>query len=77
MMFFVVLSGVKDVSPLNKVYFMQTDTSSIPDARPISQWAYFYVCGADNKDCGAPVPAMPFGYAWVANTENVPEALVG
>jgi hypothetical protein len=77
MMFFVVLSGVKDVSPLNKIYFMQADLSSVPDARPLTQWTYFYICGEKNTNCGDPVPALPFGYAWVANTQNVPTQLVG
>jgi len=77
MMFFVVLSGVKDHSPLNKVYFLQADTSSIPGARAVSQWTYFYVCGQGNSDCGKAVPALPFGYAWIGNTKNVPSDLVG
>jgi len=77
MMFFVVLSGVKDVAPLNKVYFLQADTSKIPDARAVSQWAYFYICGEGNQDCGKAVPALPFGYPWVANTDNVPAVLLG
>jgi hypothetical protein len=78
MMFFVILSGVKDVSPLNKIYFLQADTSKINSARPISQWTYFYVCGASNQDCGSATAALPFGYAWVGGNNNgVPGDLVG
>jgi hypothetical protein len=77
MMFFVVLSGVKDVSPLNKIYFLQADTHMIKGARPISQWTYFYVCGANNQDCGSATAALPFGYAWYGNTNGAPSELVG
>ncbi|KAI9745297.1 MAG: hypothetical protein M1818_001577 [Claussenomyces sp. TS43310] len=77
LMFFVVLGGVSHSTPLNKVHFLQADTSKITGARPISRWNYFYVCGADNRDCGDAVPALPFGYAWIGNTAGVPSALLG
>jgi len=76
-MFFVVLSGVKSDTPLNKTYFLQADTSSISGARPISQWTYFSVCGAGNTDCGASVPALPFGDAWGNGATGVPSGLSG
>jgi hypothetical protein len=78
LMFFVVLSGVKDTTPLNKTWFLQADTSSIAGSgRAVSQWTYFYVCGAGNQDCGRPVPALPFGYAWVGGSAGAPVALIG
>ncbi|KUJ13949.1 putative SUR7 family protein FMP45 [Mollisia scopiformis] len=77
LMFFVVLSGVKDSTPLNKTYFLRTDTSSITGARPISQWTYFYVCGDGNTDCGSPVPDLPFGYAWVGGGSGAPSDFLG
>jgi len=76
-MFFVVLAGVSDVTPLNKTYFLQADTSAIPGARPVSQWTYFYVCGSGNTNCGKPVPALPIGYAWVGNSAGAPTSMVG
>ena len=77
MMFFVVLSGVVDVTPLNKIYFLQADTSKIQGARPISQWTYFYICGENNENCGSATAALPFGYAWLGNTNGVPSDFVG
>jgi hypothetical protein len=78
LMFFVVLSGVTDSVPLNRTWFLQVDTSTIPGAgRAVSQWTYFYICGEGNKDCGAPVPALPLGYAWVGGSEGVPDDLTG
>jgi hypothetical protein len=71
-MFFVVLSGVSDVSPLNKTYFLQADTSKISTARPISQWTYFYICGENNQNCGPATATLPYGYAWSANASGVP-----
>jgi hypothetical protein len=76
--FFVVLSGVRNTTPLNKTYFLQADTSSIAGSgRAISQWTYFYVCGAGNQDCGKPVPDLPFGYAWVGGSAGAPAPLIG
>jgi hypothetical protein len=77
MMFFVVLSGVVDVTPLNKVYFLQADTSSIQNARSISQWTYFYICGQGNTDCGSATAALPFGYAWLNGGNGAPQDLIG
>ena len=77
LLFFVVLSGVTNSTPLNKTYFLSADTSGITGARPISQWTFFYVCGAGNTDCGSPVPDLPIGYAWIGNTAGAPSAMVG
>lgn len=79
LMFFVVLSGYNTSTPLGKIYFLRADTSSFTGARSISQWTYFYVCDDGNTNCGNAVPALPFGYAWVddANNVGVPAELVG
>ncbi|TVY86648.1 Protein SUR7 [Lachnellula willkommii] len=76
-LFFIVLSGVTTKTPFNKTYFLQADTSSIAGARPISRWTFFYVCGDNNQDCGKPVPALPFGYAWVGGGSGAPSKLLG
>jgi hypothetical protein len=76
--FFVVLSGVTNTTPLNKTYFLQAGTSAIAGSgRATSQWTYFYVCGAGNQDCGAAVPDLPIGYAWVGGSTGVPDQLTG
>lgn len=78
LLFFVILSGVTNHTPLRQTYFLQADTSSLTGSgRAISQWTYFYVCGEGNTNCGSPVPALPLGYAWVGGTEGVPADLVG
>ena len=77
LMFFVVLSGVTGTTPLDNTYFLRATTSDIQSARPVSQWTYFYVCGEGNDNCGSPVPALPFGYAWVGGGEGAPDGLTG
>ncbi|EKD18594.1 uncharacterized protein L3040_005947 [Drepanopeziza brunnea f. sp. 'multigermtubi'] len=78
LMLFVVLSGVRDHTPLNKSYFLRADTSSFPGSgRPESYWTFWKTCATPGGSCGATVPAMPFGYAWVGGTEGVPTGLVG
>lgn len=77
MIFFVILAGLKDTSPLKETYFLRADTSGITGARDITQWTFFWICGDNNKDCGSAHAALPFGYAWSANPENAPDELVG
>jgi hypothetical protein len=78
LMFFVVLSGLRRAIPLRDTYFLRVDSSTLAGTtRPVSQWTYFYVCGEGNTDCGAPVPALPIGYAWRGGNGGVPEQLVG
>ncbi|TVY62694.1 Protein SUR7 [Lachnellula suecica] len=78
-MLFVVLPGIPgiNVSPWTKTYFLSADTSAVTGARTTSQWTFFYVCGANNQNCGSPVPALPFGYAWVGGGEGAPTSLLG
>ena len=77
LLFFIILSGVTNSTPLNKTYFLSADTSGITDARDYSQWTYFYICGSDNKDCGGAKAAIPFGWAWGAHADKVPDGLGG
>ena len=78
LLFFVILSGVTDSTPLNKTFFLSADTSTIAGSgRATSRWTYFYVCGDGNTDCGKPIPALPFGAAWVGGSAGAPSSLVG
>jgi len=77
LLWFVILSGVANTTPLNKTYFLRADTSGITGARPISQWTYFYVCGENNLNCGSASPDLPLGKAWGSNPSNAPPELVG
>ncbi|CAD6446063.1 9aa202d9-4e5b-4990-9262-966e18b5ed7d [Sclerotinia trifoliorum] len=76
-MFFVILGGITQTTPLDKTQFLTADTSSIAGARPVSQWNYFRICGEGNTDCGSSVPALPFGYAWVGGGDGAPSSLLG
>lgn len=79
LLWFVILSGVTDTSPLNRTYFLSADTDGISGARPVTQWTYFYMCGPGNRDCGPAWPAPPFGWAWDGNPtgDNLPSSLTG
>ncbi|KAH7381837.1 putative SUR7 family protein FMP45 [Cadophora sp. MPI-SDFR-AT-0126] len=78
LMFFVVLSGVKDTTPLNKSWFLKADTSSFPGSgRAVSYWTYWKICANGGGDCGSTVPDLPFGAAWVGGSQGVPAGLVG
>lgn len=76
-MFFVVLAGVSNTTPLNKTYFIQFDSGALSNApRSLTQTTFFYNCGAGNQNCGSPVPALPLGYSWLG-ASGVPSKLTG
>ncbi|KAK4239749.1 SUR7/PalI family-domain-containing protein [Achaetomium macrosporum] len=77
MLWFVILSGITQTSPLRQTYFLRADTSGIQGARSVSQWTYFRVCGADNLDCGPARPGLPLGDAWASGARGVPAPLIG
>jgi hypothetical protein len=62
--FLVILSGAIEKSPENQIYFLQSSTDGIPNARNPSRWTFFSMCGVDannhNTNCGAVVTALPF-----------------
>ncbi|KAL7962634.1 SUR7 domain-containing protein [Trichoderma compactum] len=74
---FIILPGVTHDTPFRKTYYLRADTSGITGARDISQWTYFFICGLNNNDCGDAHPAIPFGFAWDSNAQNVPPGLGG
>ncbi|KAK3191209.1 Eisosomes component [Lecanicillium sp. MT-2017a] len=77
-LFFIILAGVSDSTPLNKTYFLRADTSGIDGARDVSQWTFFYICGKDNENCGDAKAALPFGWAWNSDAgSDVPEGIRG
>lgn len=78
LLWFIILSGITDTTPLSSTFFLAADTSGIPGARDLSQWTYFRICGADNLDCGPSAPALPFGAAWTGpDPVGAPPSLVG
>ncbi|KAJ4386341.1 Eisosomes component [Gnomoniopsis smithogilvyi] len=77
LIFFVILSGTTQTTPLNKTYFLQADTSGITGAQDVSRWTYFYICNGQNQDCTKASPAMPFGHAWANDADNIPSGLGG
>ncbi|KAL2198459.1 SUR7/PalI family-domain-containing protein [Corynascus similis CBS 632.67] len=77
LLWFVILSGITDTSPLRQTYFLRADTSGIQGARSITQWTYFKTCGLDNTDCGPSRPALPLGDAWASNARGAPSELIG
>lgn len=77
MMMLVILSGMSDVAPLDRIYFLKAETRGITGARSITQWTFLRICGDDNENCGPARAAPPFGYAWDSNPRNAPDDLVG
>ncbi|GKT42829.1 protein SUR7 [Colletotrichum spaethianum] len=78
LLLFVILSAVRDSSPLNKTYFLEADTSGITGAREgLTRWTYFYYCNDQNTECWGAWPAPAFGWAWGRDAANVPSGLAG
>ncbi|CAK7271745.1 Eisosomes component [Sporothrix epigloea] len=77
LLFFVILGGVTNTTPLNKTFFLQADTSGIEGAHDITQWTFFYSCGPNNEQCGSAHPAMSFGKVWAPHADGAPPELIG
>lgn len=78
LMLFVILSGVRNIPPFSKTWFLQVNSSGITGSEhALTQWTYLFICGARNQNCGSPVPALPIGYAWPGGSQDVPKNLLG
>ncbi|KAM0193923.1 hypothetical protein ACHAPA_000248 [Fusarium lateritium] len=76
-LWFIILSGLTSTTPFDKTYFLRADTGGISGAREITQWNFFYICGAGNNDCDGARAAPVIGRAWNSNPRNAPSSLVG
>ena len=77
LLWFVILSGLTNTTPLDKTYFLRADTSGISGARDVTQWTYFYFCGEGNQDCSKARPAPAFGKAWDRDASDAPSDIIG
>jgi hypothetical protein len=62
LMFFVLLAGTSDHNPLNQIYFLEVDTSGIPNAPNTSRWTFWNLCSvtaSHRNKCGSVHPAFP------------------
>ncbi|KAH8692981.1 SUR7/PalI family-domain-containing protein [Talaromyces proteolyticus] len=62
LMFLTLLGGVTNHTPLNNIYFLQVDSSSIPGAPTTSRWTFWNLCAVRNgrSQCGSSHPCFPF-----------------
>ncbi|KAI9822205.1 MAG: hypothetical protein M1826_000514 [Phylliscum demangeonii] len=63
LLFFLVLAGSRNHIPLNQIFFLRADTSSIKGAPKLSRWTLWNVCDTDGSGhnvCGDVHPAYPF-----------------
>jgi len=84
---FILLAGAVKGSPVNQWYFLQADTSNIPNAPQLSRWTFWNICDGSsgttvcsNAGYGNVSPARPFDPPSGRNfgtTTNVPEAFIG
>ncbi|RMZ80064.1 hypothetical protein DV737_g3130, partial [Chaetothyriales sp. CBS 132003] len=86
-MFFILLAGAVDSYPVNRFYFLQADTSNIPNAPSVSRWTYWNVCGKDGSRtvCGSEhfervhpaFPLDPPSHREFNTHVNVPASFIG
>ncbi|KAK9236885.1 SUR7/PalI family-domain-containing protein [Lipomyces kononenkoae] len=64
LLLFIILAGIKESNPLNRIFYFQADTSGIGDAPPTSRWTLWNVCGVSsnghNTACRPNHPAYAF-----------------
>ncbi|KAK9495966.1 SUR7/PalI family-domain-containing protein [Lipomyces doorenjongii] len=80
LLLFIVLAGIKDSNPLNRIFYFQADTSGIGDAPPISRWTLWNVCSVSNglnSNCTPNHPAYAFQPdVNFGSTNGVPSAIL-
>jgi len=85
LLFFVILAGIRDSTPLNQTFFLSADISKISNNGVDSpsgygQWTLWGVCGATtdglNVNCGSHHPAYPFSPADNFGDSSVPSYFV-
>lgn len=76
LLWFIILSAVTGATPLSHTFFLRADTSNITGARPITQWAFFRICGDGNTNCRS-FADPPIGRAWSSNPTGAPPEIVG
>lgn len=81
LIFLVLLAGAVDGFPVNQIYFLEADTSSIPGANAISRWTLWNICGDSNGNdvsCSKIMAAFPFDPQSNFNSQkNVPAGFIG
>lgn len=84
---FILLAGAINHGPVDKWYFLEVDTSNIPDAPPLSRWTFWNICDGSTgtNDCsgsgyGEISPARPFDPPSGRNFDtdvNIPPEFIG
>jgi hypothetical protein len=82
MMFFILLGGTTNHSPVNKFYFLQVDTTGIPGFRGDHRWTFWNLCPVvhGKNNCGEVHPAFPLDPPSHRNFDThigVPKAFIG
>ena len=85
-MLFILLAGAINGAPVNRWYFLEADTSNIPNAPALSRWTYWNVCGVDGDrtSCGdrsyesvhPAWPLDPYSARQFGTSVNMPENFV-
>lgn len=77
----MILSGVKETTPLNKVYFLQASPTGVSGAQDPARWTFFSLCGVVNGlngNCRPVQAALPFDPPRNFGTEQgLPQRFVG
>jgi hypothetical protein len=62
-LFFILLAGTKEVTPLNEFYWLQADTAGITNAPAVTRWTPYgwcHVSNGKNVNCTSNSPAYAF-----------------
>ncbi|MCJ1370217.1 hypothetical protein MMC20_001429 [Loxospora ochrophaea] len=83
LIFLVLLAGAVDGNPLDKIYFLQADTSGIPNAPVLSRWTFWNICSVSSANtnlCPKVHPAFPLDPPSTRNfgtTQDIDVAFIG
>jgi hypothetical protein len=81
LLFFVILGGTRDRTPLDDIYFLRAETSGIRGAPRLARWTFWNACetGPNGRNqCSSVSPAYPFDPPRnFGTTEGVPSQFIG
>ncbi|MCJ1312114.1 hypothetical protein MMC25_005788 [Agyrium rufum] len=83
LIFFTLLPGAVDQSPLDQIFFLQADTSGIPGAPALSRWTFWNICSVNpgsKNVCPGVHPAFPLDPPSGRNfgtTKDIPQGFLG
>ncbi|ANB14323.1 Fmp45p [Sugiyamaella lignohabitans] len=63
LLFFIVLGGSRNSTPLNEFFWLEADTSKVPGAPSLTRWTFYGICHVvDGRNANCTSNKADFGF---------------